>query len=134
MCGAQVLDRRPWLRTAAPCRSVYAGLGRSDRAGAPVGALVARGDVTLGFQQLSELMHVDGVDVVGGLPPLECCRGTRPSHAASWRPLSKFRASPTLAASALAVSGPIPGTFSKRRLISFARCPALICTSILSTC
>jgi molybdate transport system substrate-binding protein len=36
--------------------------------GVPVGALVARGDVDLGFQQLSELMHLDGVDVIGGLP------------------------------------------------------------------
>ena len=37
--------------------------------GVPVGALLARGDVDLGFQQLSELMHVPGVDVVGTLPP-----------------------------------------------------------------
>jgi molybdate transport system substrate-binding protein len=36
--------------------------------GVPVGSLVARGDVDLGFQQLSELMHLDGIDVVGGLP------------------------------------------------------------------
>jgi len=37
--------------------------------GVPVGNLVARGDAELGFQQLSELMHVDGIDVVGALPP-----------------------------------------------------------------
>jgi len=37
--------------------------------GVPVGSLVARGDVELGFQQLSELMHVAGIDVVGPLPP-----------------------------------------------------------------
>ncbi|HET9207554.1 MAG TPA: substrate-binding domain-containing protein, partial [Burkholderiaceae bacterium] len=36
--------------------------------GVPVGSLVARGDVDLGFQQLSELMNLPGVDVVGGLP------------------------------------------------------------------
>ena len=36
--------------------------------GIPVAALVARGDVDLGFQQLSELMHVEGIDVVGPLP------------------------------------------------------------------
>lgn len=36
--------------------------------GVPVGSLVARGDVDLGFQQLSELMHLDGVDVIGELP------------------------------------------------------------------
>ncbi len=38
-------------------------------AGVPVGALVAHGDAELGFQQLSELMHEDGVDVLGTLPP-----------------------------------------------------------------
>ena len=37
-------------------------------AGVPVGTLVARGDVALGFQQLSELMHLEGIDVVGPLP------------------------------------------------------------------
>ena len=37
--------------------------------GTPVGTLVARGDVELGFQQLSELMHLPGIDVVGLLPP-----------------------------------------------------------------
>ena len=36
--------------------------------GVPVGALVARGEVALGFQQLSELMHLDGIAVVGPLP------------------------------------------------------------------
>lgn len=36
--------------------------------GVPVGTLVARGDVELGFQQLSELMHLEGIDVVGVLP------------------------------------------------------------------
>ena len=37
-------------------------------AGLPVGTLVARGEVALGFQQLSELMHLEGVTVVGTLP------------------------------------------------------------------
>lgn len=36
--------------------------------GVPVGCLVARGDVALGFQQLSELMNLEGIDVVGALP------------------------------------------------------------------
>jgi molybdate transport system substrate-binding protein len=36
--------------------------------GVPVGTLVARGDVALAFQQLSELMHLEGIDVVGPLP------------------------------------------------------------------
>ena len=38
-------------------------------AGVPVAALVARGEVALGFQQLSELIHADGITVVGPLPP-----------------------------------------------------------------
>lgn len=37
--------------------------------GVPVGTLVARGDVELGFQQLGELMHLPGIDVIGLLPP-----------------------------------------------------------------
>ena len=37
--------------------------------GVPVGSLVARGEVELGFQQLSELMHLSGITVVGLLPP-----------------------------------------------------------------
>lgn len=37
--------------------------------GTPVGALVARGEVALGFQQLSEMMGVPGIDVAGPLPP-----------------------------------------------------------------
>ncbi|HTS21037.1 MAG TPA: substrate-binding domain-containing protein [Casimicrobiaceae bacterium] len=37
--------------------------------GVPVGTLLARGDVELGFQQLSELLHLPGIDVIGTLPP-----------------------------------------------------------------
>jgi molybdate transport system substrate-binding protein len=37
--------------------------------GVPVGTLIARGDVELGFQQLSELMHLQGIDVIGPMPP-----------------------------------------------------------------
>lgn len=36
--------------------------------GVPVGALLARGDAELGFQQASELMHLEGVEVLGPLP------------------------------------------------------------------
>lgn len=38
-------------------------------AGVPVGALLARGEADLGFQQLSELLGAAGIDVVGPLPP-----------------------------------------------------------------
>lgn len=34
----------------------------------PVGALVARRDVELGFQQISELMHLPGIEVTGPMP------------------------------------------------------------------
>jgi molybdate transport system substrate-binding protein len=37
--------------------------------GVPVGSLVAQGQVELGFQQLSELMHLEGISVAGPLPP-----------------------------------------------------------------
>jgi molybdate transport system substrate-binding protein len=35
----------------------------------PVGGVVARGDAELGFQQISELIPVAGIDIVGPLPP-----------------------------------------------------------------
>lgn len=37
--------------------------------GVPVGSLIAGGRVELGFQQLSELMNVADIEVVGALPP-----------------------------------------------------------------
>ncbi|WP_152563221.1 substrate-binding domain-containing protein [Caballeronia zhejiangensis] len=37
--------------------------------GVAVGALIARGEVELGFQQLSEMIGVEGIDVLGMLPP-----------------------------------------------------------------
>lgn len=36
--------------------------------GVPVGALIARGEIALGFQQRSEIVGLDGVDAVGPLP------------------------------------------------------------------
>ena len=56
--------------------------------GVPVGALVARGDAELGFQQLSEMIDVPGLEIAGELPPdiqevtvfaaALCRRSTRP--------------------------------------------------------
>ncbi len=36
--------------------------------GVAVGTLVASGEVALGFQQLAELIHVDGIELLGPLP------------------------------------------------------------------
>jgi molybdate transport system substrate-binding protein len=41
---------------------------RQASPGVPVGSMVAQGEVELGFQQLSELMHLPGIDVIGGMP------------------------------------------------------------------
>lgn len=37
--------------------------------GVPVGELVARGEVDIGFQQRSELLHCAGITLLGGMPP-----------------------------------------------------------------
>lgn len=37
--------------------------------GVPVGSLVAKGEAALGFQQLAELIHLQGIDLLGPLPP-----------------------------------------------------------------
>jgi molybdate transport system substrate-binding protein len=72
--------------------------------GVPVGTLVACGHVALGFQQLSELMSLQGIDVVGALPPAiqitttfsagVCTACTQPDTA---RALLAFLASPETA-------------------------------------
>jgi hypothetical protein len=59
-------------------------------------------------------------------PPLEFCRGTKPRQAANCRPLAKFFALPTVDTIALAVIGPMPGTFFNRLLTSLFLCHALI--------
>lgn len=45
--------------------------GRTVQAtpGVPVGTLIAKGEVALGFQQLSELMNIPGIEIIGPLPP-----------------------------------------------------------------
>ena len=69
--------------------------------GAQIGELVAKGEVDLGFQQVSEIVHVKGAQFVGPLPP-EIQRVTvfaGAVHAASAEPdaareLLEFLASP----------------------------------------
>lgn len=72
--------------------------------GTPVGSLVAKGQVALGFQQLSELIAVEGITIVGPLPPAiaidtifsaAVCQGT--ARADDARALLAFMASPQAA-------------------------------------
>lgn len=37
--------------------------------GSPVGQLIAAGDVVIGFQQLSELLNISGIQILGAMPP-----------------------------------------------------------------
>ena len=57
------LFERWGLKDALAARLVQA------RPGVPVGGLVASGEAELGFQQLSELMNVPGITLLGGMPP-----------------------------------------------------------------
>ena len=76
--------------------------------GIPVGGLVAAGEVELGFQQLSELVHIEGIEVLGGLPsPAEIvtvfsaalgARGSEPTEA---RAFLDFAAGPDATAAKL---------------------------------
>lgn len=42
---------------------------RQTPPGVPVGDLIARGEVEIGFQQVSELLPIKGIDFLGPLPP-----------------------------------------------------------------
>ncbi len=73
--------------------------------GIPVGALVARGEVDLGFQQFSELMHLPGITVVGPLPPeiqitttFSAGIASSSTQAEAVRALLRFFAAPEVAA------------------------------------
>jgi molybdate transport system substrate-binding protein len=73
--------------------------------GVPVGSLVAKGEVTLGFQQWSELMHLPGIQVLGLLPPDCACittfaaaLGMASAQAGPTQELLRYLASPATAA------------------------------------
>jgi molybdate transport system substrate-binding protein len=73
--------------------------------GVPVGRLVAEGEVDLGFQQLSELMSLPGIVVLGPLPaPVQistvfaAATATRAHDAAGARALLAFLSAPDTAA------------------------------------
>ena len=42
---------------------------RSVPSGGTIGTIVASGECEIGFQQVSELVHIKGIDYVGPLPP-----------------------------------------------------------------
>ena len=70
--------------------------------GVAVGSLVASGEVELGFQQLSELMHLRGITVLGELPPpvqlitrFSAAIATSSVQAQAARALLEFFAAPT---------------------------------------
>jgi molybdate transport system substrate-binding protein len=73
--------------------------------GVPVGALVARGEVELGFQQRSELMHLAGIDLIGDMPvdaqivtTFSAALCTASSQVAAVRELLNYMQSPQTAA------------------------------------
>src|SRR5881394_749765 len=67
------------------------------------------------------------------LPPVEFCRGTRPSQAANSRPLRKPLGSTTVATMAVAMIGPMPRTLARRWLTGLLLCQAMSCFSIAAT-
>ena len=76
--------------------------------GVPVGSLIAKGEVELGFQQLSELIHLDGIRIVGPLPPeiqitttFSAGVCTASTHKVEAGKLLSFMASPAAAAAKL---------------------------------
>ncbi len=75
------------------------------RPGIPVGSLLARGDADLGFQQLSEFLDLDGIDIVGPLPEaiqtitvFTAGVGTRSAHPDGARAYVQHLISPATAA------------------------------------
>ena len=84
----------------------------------PVGEIVARGEAELGFQQISEMLPVPGIDIVGQLPPelqkitvFSAGIATGSKEPEAGKALIKFLASPA-ASAAIVKSGmePIPAT------------------------
>jgi molybdate transport system substrate-binding protein len=82
----------------------------------PVARVVARGDADIGFQQISELLPVPGIDIVGQLPPelqkitvFSAGIATVAKEPEAGKALIKFLASPA-ASAAIVKSGiePIP--------------------------
>lgn len=69
--------------------------------GVPVGTLLARGEIELGFQQMSEFLEVQGIEVAGLLPPeiqsvtlFACGVGAQAGNEAAVRDLIGYLTSP----------------------------------------
>jgi molybdate transport system substrate-binding protein len=84
----------------------------------PVAGVVARGDAEIGFQQISEMLPVPGIDIVGQLPPdlqkitvFSAGIATVSKEPDAGKALIKFLASPA-ASAAIVKSGmePIPAS------------------------
>ena len=72
--------------------------------GVSVGSLVAKGEVALGFQQLSEMTGVPGIQVIGGLPEavqivttFSAARATASAQTAAVQAFLAFAAGPATA-------------------------------------
>jgi molybdate transport system substrate-binding protein len=78
---------------------------KSVPSGGTIGTIVATGDCEIGFQQVSEIVHVPGVDFAGPLPPdvqhvtVFCCGvQSGAANADAARSLASFLSSPGAAA------------------------------------
>jgi molybdate transport system substrate-binding protein len=109
-------------------------LGKSRRIDRErVGAVVARGEAEIGFQQISELLPVPGVDYVGPLPPeaqrvtvLSAGVAAGSKNADAARALIRFFASPE-AAAAVAKTG-LEAMIAPRQqpeTVNFTEAPAM---------
>ena len=65
-------------------------------------------------------------------PPDECCRGTKPNHAAKSRPRRKLSIGGAKASTANALTGPTPGIVCNRRAVSVCVAKAPICLVLAS--
>jgi molybdate transport system substrate-binding protein len=89
---------------------------RGPPSGEPVAAVVARGEAEIGFQQVSELIHVPGVTFVGTIPAelqeetfFAAAIATAVRQREAAEALIRFLASPD-AASAISAAGLAPVT------------------------
>jgi molybdate transport system substrate-binding protein len=110
LLAAPSIGMSPGAASAAMVRDVFPRLGIAESvgprlrqiAGEPVGAAVARGEVALGIQPLSELIPIPGIEVLGPLPPgsheppvFSAGLATEPAMADAARSLLRFLVEPT---------------------------------------